>query len=148
VAEALVIGIGNPFRRDDGAGPIVAEKLARHGVDARVHSGDGADLIDQFALVPRVVLVDATRSDAIAGTLSDFDALQEALPKELFNYSTHLFGLAEAVETARVLGLLPRALRVIGIEGKGFGPGEGLSPPVAAAVEDLVSRLSAELKHP
>src|SRR5437899_633981 len=39
----VVIGIGNPHRRDDGVGPALAERLARIGlsdVDVRVLDGE------------------------------------------------------------------------------------------------------------
>jgi hydrogenase maturation protease len=109
-----------------------------------VHGGDGAGLIDLFEAAPHVILVDAARSGAVAGTLHVFDAKQASLPAHFFHYSTHLFGLAEAVETARALGALPRILWVYGIEGAGFEVGEALSAPVRAGAAALVARLLAD----
>jgi hydrogenase maturation protease len=43
--------------------------------------------------------------------------------------------------------MLPNRLVVYGIEGADFGLGEGLSPEVAAAVPQVVSRLQAELEE-
>lgn len=140
-----MIGVGNVMRRDDGAGPFVAGTLAAAGLNARVHAGDGAGLIDLFSCSPRLVLVDATLSGAPAGQISDLDALAAPLPADFFHYSTHRFGLAEAVETARALGMLPAALRVIGIEGADFGPGEGLSPAVERAAKEVAARLARDL---
>ena len=62
------------------------------------------------------------------------------MPAGWFRYSTHAFGAAEAIELARVLGRLPRRLIVVGIEGARFDAGVGLSPEVAAAVEDVARR--------
>jgi hydrogenase maturation protease len=64
----------------------------------------------------------------------------------MFHYSTHRFGLAEAVETARALGLLPGSLRVFGIEGQDFGAGIGLSPAVEHSADLLVRRLAKEAR--
>ncbi len=138
----LIVGVGNAFRRDDGVGPYVAAALAARGQDARVHPGDGAGLIDHFAEADMVVLVDATRSAAEPGTLVRLDAHAGPLPAEFFHYSTHRFGLAEAVETARALGSLPRLLTVYGIEGASFEAGRGLSAPVMAAATALIDDLA------
>lgn len=138
----LVLGIGHPFRGDDGIGPLVAERIAANnlpGITALAHHGEGSDLMGRWAGFDRVVIVDATCSGAPAGTIRRWDAVAEQLPAALFPKSSHLFGLAEAVEMARLLGRLPAALTVIGVEGKDFAAGTTLSPEVAAAVEAVVS---------
>lgn len=139
----LFVGIGNSFRSDDGVGPWVAEALRAHGLDALVHAGDGTGLLDLFERHAALVLIDATKSGAAPGTLVRLDAIAAPLRADLFHYSTHRFGLAEAVETARALGQLPRALRVYGIEGANFAAGEDLSPEVEQTARALVDRLSA-----
>ena len=140
----LIVGIGNRFRRDDGVGPWVADALRDAGRQVHVHAGDGTALLDLFAVHGDIILVDATRSGAVPGDLVRIDAGAEPLHADMFHYSTHRFGLAEAVETARALDLLPARLRVFGIEGKDFGAGIGLSDPVEAAARDLVAELVAE----
>lgn len=140
----LILGIGNALRRDDGVGPFVAARLAAAGLNARVHAGDGTGIIDAMAEARHLVLIDATRSGAAPGTLTTLDAIAAAIPAAFFHYSTHRFGLAEAVETARALGMLPPALTVHGIEGSDFDPGEKLSAPVAEAAEALIVMLRKE----
>ncbi|GAB4356271.1 MAG: hydrogenase maturation protease [Oricola sp.] len=139
----LIVGVGNAFRSDDGVGPFVAEALAGRGLNAMVHGGDGAGLMDLFGAHGAIVMVDATRSGAEPGTLIALDAAAERLPADFFHYSTHRFGLAEAVETARALGSLPARLTIYGIEGQDFGAGAGLSAPVAATAQALIARLFA-----
>ncbi len=139
----LFVGIGNAFRSDDGVGPFVAEALAARGYAAQVHAGDGTGLMDLFEAHEALVLVDATHSGAAPGTIVSFDAVAEKLPAELFHYSTHRFGLAEAVETARALGSLPKRLVVHGIEGGEFGAGTELSGPVREAAERLIEKLAS-----
>ncbi|MGE5517022.1 MAG: hydrogenase maturation protease [Bacteroidota bacterium] len=149
--SVLILGIGHPFRGDDGIGPLVAERIAALSlphVTALAHHGEGADLMERWAGFDRVVVVDATRSDAPPGTIRRWDAVAEKLPAALFPKSSHLFGLAEAVEMARLLGRLPPALTVIGVEGKDFSAGVGVSPEVAAVVEriTLMTRMDTD-KH-
>ncbi len=140
----LVLGIGHPFRGDDALGPLVAERIAALGlpaVTALSHHGEGSDLMERWSGYDRVVVVDATRSDAAPGTIRRWDAVAEKLPAALFPKSSHLFGLAEAVEMARLLGRLPSALTVIGVEGKSFAAGTDLSPEVAAAVGAVIDAI-------
>ena len=140
--KLLVVGIGNAMRGDDGVGPFVAEALAAKGLPTLVHAGDGTGLIDLFTEHDHLILVDATRSGAAPGTLVRFDAVAEKLPAELFHYSTHRFGLAEAVETARALGTLPDRLAIYGIEGEDFSAGTTLTHPVQESVDRLVEELA------
>lgn len=143
----LVLGIGHPFRGDDGLGPLAAERvaaLARPGVTAFAHHGEGTSLMESWQGFDAVVLVDATRSGAAPGTIRCWDAAAQSLPAALFPKSSHVFGLAEAVEMARLLGRLPPRLMVIGVEGKDFAPGATLSPEVAAAVEPVVGMILRE----
>lgn len=148
MASTLCLGIGNRFRRDDGAGPALAAALAARAlpdVSVATQSGEGAGLVEAFARAPRVLVFDAVASGAAPGTVHRIDAHATNVPRGFFAYSTHAFSLAEAIELARALDALPRELLVYGIEGADFGSGEGLSPPVAASVEALAAELAATL---
>jgi len=148
VARPCVFGIGNPSRRDDGVGVWVAQALAaRLDGRAAVHvlGDDGFELIDALCGVESALLIDAVQSGAAPGTVHRFDAVAEPLPSALLRCSTHVLGVAEAVELARALGQLPARLAVYGIEGADFAVGEGLSPSVAAAAEALVDELQTHL---
>ncbi len=144
--EVLVIGVGNRYRRDDGAGPMAAERLRAKGIAAVELAGDGTRLMDAWASAGRVVVIDAARSGAAPGTVHRFDATLSPLPRAVFHHSTHLIGVAEAVEMARALDRLPERLIVYGIEGEAFGFGEGLTEPVARAVESVEGEIARELK--
>jgi hydrogenase maturation protease len=139
----LVIGVGNAYARDDGAGLAAARRLCeRAGAPAvlRELTGEGTALIEAWDGADTVVLVDAVSSGAPPGTLLYLDAHAEAVPAGWFRYSTHAFGAAEAIELARVLGRLPRRLIVVGIEGARFDAGVGLSCAVARAVDEVGRR--------
>lgn len=143
--RVLVVGVGHRDRGDDGAGPAVAARLAAlapWGVDAVAWEGDPIALLDRWAGYARVVVVDATRSGAAAGTVRDLD---EHGPFRVDRAtSSHGFGLAETIALGRVLGRLPGAFDLIGIEGGGFVVGAPLTPAVADAVEAVVVRLTRE----
>jgi hydrogenase maturation protease len=74
------------------------------------------------------------------------DLLEDALPPGLSLSSTHALGVAEAVGLARALGCLPGRLIAYAVEGENFAPGAGVSPAVAAAVEEVATRVSDEIR--
>lgn len=138
--RVVVIGVGNPWRRDDGAGPAVATALRTHlGDRAAVVELDGeaARLVDAWDGADLAVVVDAVRTGAVPGTVHLLDAGGPDLPLDRSRpgTSSHGLGVAEAVELARALGRLPRRLVLVGIEGSDFGPGADLTAAVAATVE-------------
>ncbi|MBL6929447.1 MAG: hydrogenase maturation protease [Rhodospirillales bacterium] len=143
----LVIGIGNRFRRDDGVGPVVAERLHEHGLDVVELGGDGTELMQAWENAGHVILVDAARSGAAAGTIHRFDANSTEVPTGLFHYSSHQFSVAEAIEMARVLGRLPPRMVVYGIEGKDFSYGEEFSPEVAQALDSVTQAILGEIEN-
>lgn len=137
----LLIGIGNSYRRDDGAGPAVMQRLQDGVRRIAILPGEGTELLDAWSGEAEVVVVDAMRSGQPLGTLTRFDATAAPLPAGSFACLSHRFGLAEAVEMGRILGRLPRHLTIWGIEAEDFSQGEGMSPAVAAAVERLAEML-------
>src|SRR5262249_3399849 len=93
----------------------------------------------------RVVVVDAA-SGGKPGTMRRFEAHREPLPAVLLRASTHSWGLAEAVETARALGELPPLTIVYAIFGSSFEPGTRcLSPGVCEAVARVAEALQREI---
>lgn len=146
----LVIGAGNVLRGDDGAGRILAQRLAgRAGALCEVaeSSGDAADLIARFAGRDRVIVIDACQTGAESGTLYRFDVSQKPLPARLTNLSSHGFGVGEAVELARALHTLPRTVIVHAIEGAAFETGTGLSAEVEDALEALLTSVVADVRE-
>lgn len=142
--ELLIIGVGNLFRKDDAAGIFVARRLKERMGDAvpvLEHTGEGVTLMEAWKTCSRVILVDAVSSGAAVGAIHRVDAIRSELPVDWFSCSTHNFGIAEAVELARSLDQLPKELRIIGIEGADFSPGEGLSPEVERAAGQVVEEL-------
>ena len=140
-----MIGVGNPWRRDDAAGLAVARRLLGTLAGATVleREGEPAGLVDAWEGADALWLVDAVSSGADPGTVHRLDASEHPLPAQLFRASTHHLGLADAVELARALGRLPGRVVFHGIEGESFEAGEGLS----AAVEDAVERVAETIRE-
>jgi hydrogenase maturation protease len=146
-ASTLIVGVGNALRRDDGAGLAAARRLRGALAVARqviAKDGDCAALLDDWQGAEEVVVIDATSSGSEPGTIRRYEAHERPLPSAFSRSSTHSFGVAEAIELARALGRLPAHVVVFGIEGRDFTPGEGLSPDVDAAVDEVVKRVTAE----
>ena len=144
----LVIGVGNPLRRDDGVGRAVARAIQEtlSAIKVIEMDGEGAALLEAWTEADVVVVVDAVRSGATPGTVHRFEPPGDRLPHTLSSTSTHAFGLPDAVELERALGQLPRRLIVYGIEGADFTAGEGLSAEVQTTVPEVAARVQAELQ--
>ena len=148
----LIIGIGNSYRSDDGAGLAVVRRLARKApsnVVLREMSGEGCALMEAWRGAGNVIVVDAVQSgdaDSAPGTIHRFEAHTEKVPSEFFHYSTHAFGLAEAIEMSRALQELPKRLTIFGIEGENYKAGETMSAQVEASVESVLRSLEVEFR--
>ncbi|MFC1997344.1 hydrogenase maturation protease [Chloroflexota bacterium] len=146
--KVLVIGVGNDFRCDDAAGLLVARKLGERnlpGVRIIEQSGEGSDLIAAWEGQESVYLIDAAQSGAEPGTIHRFEAHEERLPKESLHFSSHAFGVAEAINIAHSLGQLPTKLVVFGIEGQDFSIGTTISLRVQQAVDNVIYALMGEI---
>jgi hydrogenase maturation protease len=141
--STCVVGVGNAFRGDDAVGLEVVRMLE----DVRVFEceGEPVSLLDTWEGFERVLLVDAMRSGAPAGTIRRIVVADEPLPPELRRASTHLLGVGEAVELARALGRLPNDVVVYAIEGERWQAGAELSAAVAAAAAEVAAAIQAEV---
>jgi hydrogenase maturation protease len=146
--RVLVLGVGNACRGDDAVGLVVAQRLQEaplDGVTVMPTAGEATALLALWQGTDAVVLVDAVRAGARPGTLHRFAVRTHPLPAMFSRVSTHAFGVAEAIELARVLRQLPPVLVVYGVEGATFEMGAGLSAAVAAAVPQTVAQVRQEL---
>jgi hydrogenase maturation protease len=148
VPRVLVAGIGNVFRTDDGYGSVVAQKLAGENWPAGVRVVDygirglhlAYDLLEQW---DAVVMVDAVPDRGAVGTV----AVVVVGPEDLGDggrVDAHCMDPATVLASLAALGgsLPPRTL-VVGCQVADTGDGMGLTPPVAAAVDDAVRTVRA-----
>jgi hydrogenase maturation protease len=137
--RVVVIGVGNPYRRDDGVGAAVIELLRRNGLPRGVRLecslGDTADLMDLWRGAELAIVVDAarprrTRPGAVHHTVS-----------------SHHLPMGEAVELARALDRMPKRLELYAIEAADTGHGQGLTPQVGAAARQTARAIAVEVKR-
>jgi hydrogenase maturation protease len=148
MSKVRIIGVGNADRGDDGLGLAVIAALAAAppaGAKLATARADMLALFDAWGPTDRVFLVDALAPGGAPGRLVRIDAGAGPVTDELGAFaSTHAFNLAETIELGRVLGRLPAQLVVYGIEGVDFATGASLSPAVAKALPELLTRLQTE----
>jgi len=148
--RTVVIGVGNPLRRDDGVGWIVAAAAGRRlgdAVDVEWSDGESARVLDAWADRDLAVVVDAMCSGLQPGAVrllegSDVEGVQQR------GLGSHAVGLGEAAALGRALGRLPRRLVVVGIEGHDHRLGDGLSPEVAASIDRAVDLIAGLVNEP
>ncbi len=148
----LVVGIGNEYRGDDGVGLYIARKLKEKNlpnVEVVERSGEATELIDCWKEYDKVILVDALCcSNTSPGTIYRWDAQTQLLPKHFSPYSTHAFGVVEAIELAKAMNQLP-SLVIYGVVGKNFGTGiePALDRGVEEASQEVVERIFLEVER-
>ncbi len=148
--DVLVLGLGNVLCADDGAGVQAIYRLARRwsmpdGV--RVVDGGtlGMDLIALVAAADRVILVDAVGADAAPGTLVRLTG-DEVAPAVYERLSAHQVGVADLLAGVAWLDAMPREVVIVGVVPATAELGLGCTPPVAAALPQLVQAIAEELR--
>lgn len=140
MSGVVVIAVGNEYRSDDGIGPVVAAQLAeRVPADVVVTRCDGepTGLLEVWSGADLAVVVDAVLCEPSAPGrvwLSSVDNLTGVTTA----IGSHALGIPEALLLGRALGRVPHELAVVAVEAARLDMGFGLSPPVAAAVPDIV----------
>jgi hydrogenase maturation protease len=142
-----IIGLGNEFRGDDAVGLLAARRLHQTiGDRAEVIEAEmvGVDLIQLMEGARVVILIDAARSGQSPGIIHRLDASSGPITVRMAPHSSHALGTSEALELARVMGVLPPRAIVYGIEAGNTEAGQALSSPVAKALDEVVERVIQE----
>lgn len=148
--RALVIGVGNPYRRDDGVGLVILDGLRASGADrfdVIESNGESSSLVETWTGRSAVIVVDAVSSGALPGTVHRLECSlgRWDVSPGLVQMSSHGAGLAEAVVLGQVLGRFPSRLIFLGVEVLDVSAGEGLSIPVAATVPGIIAMIGVEV---
>lgn len=146
-----IIGLGTELRGDDAVGLLSARRLrALVGDRAEVVEAEmaGVELLELMKGAQVVMLIDAVRSGQLPGTIHRLDASSGPIAPELFPRSTHAVGVADALELARALGVLPPTVIVYGIEVGDTEVGHPLSPEVGHALDKLIQLVLQETDEP
>ncbi len=147
--RVVVIGVGNEFRRDDGAGPAVVTSLRGQvtpGVDLVLTDGEPTRLIEAWTGAALAVVVDAVRADPPRpGRVHRF-VLDRPMAGPARTASSHGFGLDDAVRLGLALDRMPGRLIVHAIETADLTQGTGLTPPVAAAIDNVADAVLSDIR--
>lgn len=144
---AVVIGVGNEYRRDDGVGPAIAERiriLRLPDVQVVTTDGEPTRVLDAWTGKDIAVVIDAAvLRDPTPGRVHRMAV--DDLPGGNPAHSSHGLGIPEAVELARALDRLPGRLVFYTVEISETGYGPGLSTPVTAAIAPVTAAVLREL---
>lgn len=151
MSKPFVIGIGNPARGDDGAGPEFIRRLMATEESKwtlAISDGEPARIMDLWDGQEHVIAIDAVLTGTSPpGTVYRWDVTAKELPLICRYTSSHALGLAEAVEFARALGRLPAKMEVIGIEAESYESCEVISDHVSVAIDRIIHELTTEFAH-
>lgn len=147
-ARVLIAGIGNIFLGDDGFGTEVAQRIATMELPIGVRADDygirgmhlAYELLD--GAFGTTIMVDTVSRGDAPGTLSVLEADPESCADA--DVDAHGMTPAAVLTLLRRLGGVPGRVLVLGCEPESFGEGIGLSPTVAAVVDEA-ARQAVEL---
>ncbi len=144
---AVVIGLGNTYRHDDGVGVAAAatlDDLALPNVRVVTGIAEPTGLLEAWSGAALAIVIDAAvTTPPVPGrirrcTLDDLAAAGEGL-------SSHHVDIGGAHALGQALGRLPDALVVFAVDVADTGHGVGLTPQVARAVPEVVRMAVAEI---
>jgi hydrogenase maturation protease len=146
----LVLGLGNVLLGDDGAGAAAVARLrARYAWPESVRVFDGGTLglalLPWVELADAVILVDAVKTDDPPGTLVRLDGT-DVPPAVATRLSPHQIGVADLLDGARWRGRYPARIVLVGVVPESIDLAVGLSAPVAAALDGLITRVVEEAR--
>jgi len=149
-AHVNIIGVGNVLVGDDGVGPAAVEELIRRGLPEGVCVYDAGLAVSDVlgGLDPEVplIVIDALRAGGCPGSvyqgrLDELSLIEGTLSGCL---SLHEISVVPALRIEALTGRQFKDVTVFGVEPESAEWGDALSPPVAAAVDPLVT---AVLQH-
>lgn len=140
-APTLILGLGNPLRRDDGVGAVVAAGLTHcTGLRAEALFQLTPEWAEPISMAGRVYFIDARVCDPAAevpGAVA-FSAIEpmEANPRPALTHHCTPSALLLAARTW--YGRMPHGF-LITVAAADFAHGEGLSAPVRQAADRLIT---------
>lgn len=139
----LVLGIGNLLMNDEGVGIHVISGLEKEGGVAGAELMDGGTggfhLLGHIQSYKTIIIIDASLDEFPAGTIRVLHPkYAKDFPKQL---SAHEIGLKDLIDSACLLGDLPK-IYLVAVSVKDFQDmGMDLSPEVSAAVPEAMQKV-------
>jgi len=147
--KTVVLGLGNPILRDDGAGieviKLLEGKLAAD-CELKMASVGGLRILDQICGFERAIIVDALLNGAPAGTVRKMGP--DDLAGDLHASCVHDLNFKEALQLGRMMGMpLPQEITIYGIEvADPFQLREGCSPDVLSGAKKAARLIREDLE--
>jgi len=146
----VVLGLGNQYARDDGAGIAVARELQHRdlgkGVLVRTHQTFDLWLLSEYSEASRLIIIDSVKAGTRPGTVVEYEVTPRPGPLSSLP-GLHSMKLHDLIDFASRTGLLSCPITVIGVEPKDCTVGEGLSPEVERAVPEAAARVADRLRR-
>jgi len=147
--SCFVIGVGNPFMRDDGIGVEVARSLRKLNLRRQVvileRQVADLSLLTYAKEASKLIIVDAAESGSPPGTIIRF-AMDEPQSRRLRIRFSHELGLRDFAAIVKQSGIPLSSVTIVGVEPSDCGPGEGMSKPVADALPILLKTVMDEVR--
>lgn len=147
MSDCVIIGIGNPIKRDDGIGIHVVRYLeGRLPADVELVEGSVycADLLSFLEGRKKAIFIDGIDAGDKPGTVFRFSP-EEIRQKPGIPLSLHDFGVYELITSARLLDQCPEEITIIAVQVKDVGTGEELSEELRAAIPRVRQLILEEL---
>ncbi len=149
--QALVLGLGNRMRRDDGLGVLALYRLRERypwpeTVTFLEGGVGGLSLLHALEGKSHLLVLDAIQAPHPPGTLiratiHDLKSIQER------PLSVHQLAGEDLLRWAQALNRLPECHLLLGLVPASVDMGESLSPPVAASLENLIAVAACTLRQ-
>jgi len=146
------VGAGNLLMGDEGLGVHVVEALGKEYLPPYVTLIDAGtavvDVLSGLRDYERIFLVDALRAGGSPGIVYrlGFGELLQRAERGHLSVSLHQAGLLEAVQMARLDGLDPERITIIGVEPERLAPGIELSDTVSRRLPDICHLIMEEVR--
>ncbi|GAP14322.1 hydrogenase maturation protease [Longilinea arvoryzae] len=146
MGQKLVIGYGNPLRTDDGLGLRAVETLLTRlpcgQCEAITNHQLVPELAEKIARADRVAFIDASSEShgREAGTIRQRPVRSDAV--QTGGLSHHVAPECLVALAGQLYGYEPQAV-LFTVEAQSFELGENLTPPVQAALPELIDQIMA-----
>jgi hydrogenase maturation protease len=140
--KASILGLGNILLRDEGIGVHAINAIKeRYTFPPEVELIDGGtlglDLLHFFEGRDRMLILDAVdfrKEPGYIGILEDDDIPSKLLAK----LSVHHIGLSDVLFAARLLGITPARMRLIGVQPQSLDVGIAMTECISGKLEQLI----------
>jgi hydrogenase maturation protease len=149
--DTLIIGAGNLLFTDDGVGIHAIQRLQApgklpEGVDVLDGGTLGLNLLAYLEGVRSLLIIDAMDTGRSPGTLVRLAGDQVPAYFSL-KISPHQVSIPDLLLAAKLVGLYPQELVILGVQPESTDTGLELSPSVAAQLDRLVALAVDEVKR-